>query len=320
MLVADSRYSNKNQENSNMRWSHGLWLSFISSLACLLVTPEAHAQKEPSSTESAAKTAWQDAAASMQKGVATIALRDQAQLHLPEGYGFIPSKEAARLMAAMGNQTSERFIGLIVPLPEPSWFVTVNYEASGYIKDDDAKNWDAKELLQNLRDGTEEGNKRRESMGIPPIMVSRWVEPPAYDGTTHRLVWSAEAKLKTGQDPDPTINYNTYVLGREGYISMDLITASSSVENDKRYARELLSAVDFNQGKRYTDFSSSTDKVAAYGLAALVGGIAAKKLGLLAALGVFIVKFAKVIAIGAAAFGGGLLKWFRGRKADSTTQ
>jgi uncharacterized membrane-anchored protein len=131
-------------------------------------------------------------------------------------------------------------------------------------------------------------------------------------------VWSAEAKLKNGNDPDPTINYNTYVLGREGYISMDLVTASSSIDTDKRAAKELLAAVEFNQGKRYTDFNSSTDKVAAYGLAALIGGIAAKKIGLLAGIGLFLAKFAKIIAVGAAAAGGGLVKWFRGR--NSTNQ
>jgi uncharacterized membrane-anchored protein len=96
------------------------------------------------------------------------------------------------------------------------------------------------------------------------------------------------------------------------------VTASSSIDTDKRAAKELLAAVEFNQGKRYTDFNSSTDKVAAYGLAALIGGIAAKKIGLLAGIGLFLAKFAKVIAVGAAAAGGGLVKWFRGR--NSTNQ
>ena len=126
-------------------------------------------------------------------------------------------------------------------------------------------------------------------------------------------MWSAEAREKGGAGPDPVVNYNTYVLGREGYVSLNLITSSSTVEADKPAAHELLAAVDFNDGKRYGDFNSSTDKVAAYGLAALVGGLAAKKLGLLAAAGVFIAKFAKVIIIGVAAAGGAVVKFFKGR-------
>ena len=47
---------------------------------------------------------------------------------------------------------------------------------------------------------------------------------------------------------------------------------------------------EFNQGKRYGDFDSTTDKVAAYGLAALVAGVVVKKLGLLALLAATAVK------------------------------
>ena len=71
--------------------------------------------------------------------------------------------------------------------------------------------------------------------------------------------------------------------------------------------------MDFKSGKRYGDFNSSTDKVAAYGLAALVAGVAAKKLGLLALFAATILKFAKVIAIAVAAFGAGIVRWFKSR-------
>jgi uncharacterized membrane-anchored protein len=292
----------------------GIWR--LSSLLLNLSIVSIASAQESSGREAELKAAWQAAGAAMQRGATTVALRDQAQLQLPEGYGFIPVKEAAEVLTKMGNQTDARFIGMIIPLGAANWFVTVDYESAGYIKDDDAKNWNAKELLENLQEGTESGNKRRESMGIAPIVVSRWIEPPKYEAATHRLVWSAEARLKEGEDPDPSINYNTYVLGREGYISMDLVTTTSTVSTDKQAANELLAAVSFNDGKRYENFNSSTDKIAAYGLAALVGGIAIKKLGLLAIIGAFVLKFAKIIAIAVAAFGGGILKWWRGRKAE----
>jgi uncharacterized membrane-anchored protein len=261
---------------------------------------------------------WQAAVAAMVRGPGTVQLKDQAQLALPAGYGFVPPKEGAAVMDQLGNQTDERFIGLIFPESDANWFVTMDYEPSGYIKDDDAREWNAEELLQSLKDGTEAANEHRREIGVPEIEVTRWVEKPAYDGQTHRLVWSAEAREKSGQDADPVVNYNTYVLGREGYVSLNLITASSTVETDKPAAHELLGAVNFNDGKRYSDFDSSTDKVAAYGLAALVGGLAAKKLGLLAAIGLFVAKFAKVILIGAAATGGALFKFFKGRNASKT--
>jgi uncharacterized membrane-anchored protein len=294
------------------------WIRAAAVAAVLTATfsPASLAQDAEPEAE-AGNAVWQAAVAAMVRGPNTVQLKDQAQLALPEGYGFVPPKEGAAVMEMMGNQTDERFIGLIFPESEESnWFVTIDYEPSGYIKDDDAKEWDADELLQNLKDGTEAANEHRRDIGVSEIEVTRWVEKPAYDAQTHRLVWSAEAREKSGQDNDPVVNYNTYVLGRQGYVSLNLITSSSTVEADKPAAHQLLGAVDFNEGKRYADFDSSTDQVAAYGLAALVGGMAAKKLGLLAAAGVFIAKFAKVILVGVAALGGAAVKFFKGRNAS----
>lgn len=297
------------------------WMRGAAAIAAVFIasfSPAAFAQDaEPEAKADAGKAVWQAAGAAMIHGPSTVTLKDQAQLALPAGYGFVPPKEGAAVMDMLGNQTDERFVGLIFPeAEESSWFVTMEYEPSGYIKDDDAKDWNADELLQSLKDGTEAANEHRRDIGVAEIQVTRWVEKPAYDAQTHRLVWSAEAREKGGQDADPTVNYNTYVLGREGYVSLNLITNSSTVATDKPSAHQLLAAVNFNDGKRYGDFNGSTDKVAAYGLAALIGGLAVKKLGLLAGLGLFFAKFAKLIVVGVAAAGGAIAKFFKGRSAS----
>lgn len=266
--------------------------------------------EEAATPRQALDTAREAARAALDRGPVTVTLRDQAKLDLPEGFGFIPQKQAAALMSAMGNHTGNDLLGLIVPLGvHARWFVVATYNPSGYIKDDDAQHWDADKLLQSLKDGTEAGNAERVKIGVPPLKVTRWIEPPAYTADTHRLIWSAEALRKDGGTQDATVNYNTYVLGREGYVSLNLITSGSAVEADKDSAHALLSAVSFNDGKRYADFNSSTDKVAAYGLAALVAGVAAKKLGLLALLAATIVKFAKVIGLAVVAAIVAVKKW-----------
>jgi uncharacterized membrane-anchored protein len=219
-------------------------------------------------------------------------------------------------MELMGNRTDERFLGLVFPESKANWIVSVDYEPSGYIEDGDAKDWDADDMLKQLKEGTRQANERRRKQGISELEVTRWIEPPTYDSPQHRLVWSLEARELGVQDPDPTINYNTYVLGREGYISLNLITSSAQIEKDKPKARELLAAVEFKEGKRYTDFDASSDKVAAYGLAALVGGLAAKKLGLLAAGGLLLAKFGKLILIGIAALAGTAARAFSRRRAQ----
>jgi uncharacterized membrane-anchored protein len=189
--------------------------------------------------------------------------------------------------------------------------VSVANDPAGYIKDEDANNWNADELLQNLKDGTEAANENRSRLGIPALEVTRWIEPPVYDSATQRLVWSAEGRDKgAATDADNTVNYNTYLLGREGYVSLDLITSTSKIDGQKATARNLLAAVKFNDGKRYTDYDASSDKVAAYGLAALVGGVAAKKLGLLALGAAFFAKFFKLIAIAVLGAGAAMRKFF----------
>jgi uncharacterized membrane-anchored protein len=299
-----------------MLGSYTLTARFAALLAILSFIPVANAQD--AQPEDPGEAAWRAASEAMIEGPSNIELRDQGQLALPAGYSFVPAPEGAAVMELMGNQTDERFIGLIFPASDADWFVTMDYEPAGYIKDDDAKEWDADDLLDSLKEGTKAANERREQLGITPIEVTRWVEQPTYDAPSHRLVWSAEAKEIGGIDEDPTINYNTYVLGREGYISLNLITAASTIDAEKPVAQTLLAAVSFNDGKRYADFDESTDKVAAYGLAALVGGVAAKKLGLLAMVGVFLAKFAKVIVIGAVALGAGAMKIFKRGKATET--
>jgi len=265
----------------------------------------------PSAIDSAGRSAMD----AMQRGPQSIALADQARLALPEGYGFVPNPQAAKLMEASGNTVDQRFIGLVLPLSTERWFATIEYEPSGYVADDDAKDWNADALLANLRDGTEAANAHREKIGVPAIEVTRWIEPPAYDSSTHRLVWSAEVKEKNAPpDRDPSVNYNTYVLGREGYIALDLVTSASAIDAHKAAARELLAQVSFDDGKRYEQFDSSTDHVAAYGIAALIGGLAAKKLGLLALAGAFLAKFAKVIILGAAAVVGAVAKFLNREK------
>ena len=63
---------------------------------------------------------------------------------------------------------------------------------------------------------------------------------------------------------------------------------------------EILGMVDFKEGNRYADFDPKVDKVAKYGIAALVAGgalAAAAKLGLLKGLWVFILAAKKFVII-----------------------
>jgi uncharacterized membrane-anchored protein len=240
-----------------------------------------------------------------QVGPAEVALRDQAKLKLPEGAMFVPQPAANKILKSMGNHGDERVIGLIYPTnPDQDWAMVAEYEPAGYIKDDDARDWNADDLLKSLKEGTVAANEERKQAGFPALEVTGWAEKPAYEAATHRLVWAATAVHAGAAAGEPAIvNYNTYALGRQGYISINLLTDSRSLDADKVHARDMLSRLDFVDGKRYTDFDSKTDHIAEYGLAALVAGVAVKKLGLLALVGVTLLKFWKIGLIALAGVG-----------------
>lgn len=291
-------------------------------LAFVILTPVVAPAAEPAKAASELDLAFEAASKVAQRGPLDVQLGTQAALTLAEGYVYIPPKESGLLMAAMGNWVGDNLLGMVFPSGDrqEQWFVVIRFVGEGYIRDDDAKDWNADELLQSLKNGTEEMNKERAKRGIAPLEVVGWVERPQYDAASHQLVWSIASKDK-GQPAtaEQGINYNTYALGRDGYISMNLVTERKLIGQYQAAAKALLAGLHYNEGKRYADFNESTDKVAAYGLAALIGGAAAKKLGLFAVLGVFLAKFWKLLAIAAIAGAGILAKILKKRKAQPTT-
>jgi len=282
----------------------------------IIIMPEssAHAQGDPQAQMKAqVQAAFEAAHKTATVGPAKIPLLDQGTLTITPGEVFIPATEANQIMAALGNQTSPARFGLIMPKGDDlRWMVDVDWVNDGYVRDGDAKDWQPDAMLQDLKDGTEHGNVERQARGIPPLDVTGWVEQPAYDNRAHRLVWSLALRDRGAPANEPqTINYNTYALGRDGYFSLDLITGSDTIAADKGIAKDLLASLNYAPGKRYEDFTSSTDKVAEYGLGALIGVVAVKKLGLIGMLGLFLVKVWKLAAVAIAAGAAAVRRFLR---------
>jgi len=282
--------------------------------ACLLSCGFLAHAAAPPALEAEREAAFKAAQAAQRKGPADIALRDQAHLKLPAGYVWVPQPAAGQLLHAMGNRTDDSLLGAVFPAGDADWFAVVRFIKEGYIRDDDARDWNADDLLKSLREGTEAANEDRVKRGITPIEVTGWAQKPEYDAGTHRLVWSALTQDKGGSADDQGVNYNTYALGREGYVSLNLVTSARALPQFKPEAQALLAALQYDDGKRYADFDKSTDKVAAYGLTALVAGAAAKKLGLLAVIAAFLAKFAKVAVVAGGAALWGVAKLFGKKK------
>jgi len=237
-----------------------------------------------------------------------------AKLKLTDNFRYLPPKDAKTVLVDLwGNPPGLDTIGMIVPADLPlyatnAWAVIISYEEDGYVKDADANTIDYDKLLKTMRANIKKRNKEREKEGYPSLELLGWATPPHYDQTSHKLHWAKE--LKFSDSDENTVNYDIRVLGRKGVLSMNTVASMSSFESISKVSPEIVAMAEFNPGYRYSDFNGSSDKVATYGLAALVAGGIAAKAGFFKVLLVGILAAKKFIIIAVIGLGVYLKKLF----------
>ncbi len=232
------------------------------------------------------------------RGPAKAQLGTVAQIDVPSGYVFLDGKSTRAVMKASGEPTTGRELGFLRATNQ-HWSVIFEFSDIGYVKDDDKDKLDADKLLASIKRGTAEANKERERAGNPPLEVVGWEVPPKYDETTHNLEWA----IRATSEGRPILNYNTRLLGRKGVMEVVLIVRPDDLAATLPTFKEVLAGYSFQSGNTYAEFRSG-DKVAKYGLGALVVGgaaVGAAKLGLFTGLLVFLKKGWKIVVIGLAA-------------------
>lgn len=267
--------------------------------------------------------AWEAAGEAAVATPNKVTLLDQATIVVPKGFVFVPKQQANDLMVAMGNGESDELQGLLIDTTDKvNGLFTVSYTKEGYVKDDEAKDLNADDILESYREGTEQANEERVKQGFSAMSVAGWAQQPVYDSASHHLTWALIARDKgAAAGPDDGVNYETRLLGRDGYFSVTWLADLSDLDaKGKVTADQLASSVQYADGKKYEDFSASAgDKVAEYGLATLVTGVLAKKLGLIAVVLAFLAKFAKFGLIAVFALFPWLRRFFkRKEKTDAT--
>lgn len=232
-----------------------------------------------------------------------------AKLTVPGDFNFLDADDAETVLVKLwGNPPTEKKpLGLLIPagltpLSTNCWVVTIDYSEDGYVKDDDAGKINYDDLLKQMQKAVEENNKERQEKGYPTAQLLGWAAPPLYDAAAHKLYWAKRFKF-AGEQAE-TLNYSIRMLGRKGVLELNAVASMDQLAEIDAQTPKILSMVDFKEGNRYADFDPKVDKVAKYGLAALVtGGVlaAAAKLGFLKLFWVAILAAKKFIIIGIAA-------------------
>ena len=286
-------------------------------LAVTIATATMAAQDSLTPEEFESKLAYKTGTVQISGGMATI--------KLPESFRYLDEQDSRRVLVAWGNppEAASDVLGMLVPsaispLSEDGWAIVITYDEDGYVSDEDAKTLNFDKILSEMQEQTGETNKLREKEGFEPVMLVGWAEPPHYDATSHKLYWAKE--LKFGASKDHTLNYAIRILGRRGVLQLNAVSSIGQLAAVKEGTPDVLAAVEFNEGHRYTDYLPGTDKAAAYGIGGLILGSAAAKAGLFKGLWLVLLASKKLVFGGLVALGAALKKFLGGSKDDAAAQ
>lgn len=283
-------------------------LTCISALLAVICVA-AQAQEQITADEFLASLNFQTGAITLPGGVAS--------LNLPEGFHYLSPEDTERvLVTAWGNPPGNETLGMLVKDPrdilaDESWAVVIAYEEDGYVSDEDADSIDYAQMLADMQESSRESNAARVEAGYAEVELVGWAAAPRYDKAANKLYWAKE--LRFGDIPVNTLNYNVRILGRKGVLVLNLVATMPQLGEIETVIPTVLAMTNFNPGYRYSEFDPSLDKVAAYGIGALIAGKVAAKAGLFAKLGVLLLALKKLWIFLVIAVGGFLTRLFRRR-------
>jgi len=270
-------------------------LAGITAVALLGIAWPVASQAPPergSSRDEMASLAWQ-------RGPTDAKIGKVATLKIDEGQAFLDAPNTRRFLELNRNPPRDNHYTLVGG--DGTWFAVFSFEDSGYVKDDETLDADA--LLRSLQDSDEPSNKERKRLGMPPLHTAGWAVPPHYDAATKRLEWGM--RLRT-EEQHEIVNYTIRLLGRRGIVHATLVCDPEHLDRDVAAFKQALTGYAFASGETYAEFRAG-DKVAEYGLAALVlGGAAA-----VATKSGFLKAFGKLIVVGVVGLGSAVMAFLR---------
>ena len=201
-------------------------------------------------------------------GPSTHAVPGKAAIVVPENYYFLNTTETQKYSELAHNPSSGNEVLLT---DKTTWEAYFSFQDVGYVKDDETI--DADELLNQYKTSVKAGNDLRKEKGWSTLDVEGWFIKPHYDNEKKVLEWAI--LLKDTATREPVVNFSTKVLGRRGTVTVVLVARPDSMNAAVVDLKDKLNGFKFDDGGKYTEFQEG-DKVAEYGLAALIlGGAAA---------------------------------------------
>ena len=254
-----------------------------------------------------------------ERGPMTGDLGKEAQVRVPDGCLYTGDEGTRQFMELTqnpvgGNERGTVFCRILDGKGETqsTWFAVFEFDDSGYVKDDEKQSLDGDAILASLKEGNAAGNKERKQRGWEAIYLDGWQSAPHYDDRTQNLTWATRLH---GEDDAKVLNHSVRLLGRGGVMSVDLVVSPRDYERALPAFDAIVADFRYKPGQTYAEWRQG-DKIASYGLTALVAGGAGAvlvKTGLLQ-------KFGKAIVVAFAGAAAAIKKLFTGKGKDSSAR
>ena len=243
------------------------------------------------------------------RGPGTFQMGDGlAEIDLGSEFVFLDAQNTRRFMEALENPLTDQEVGTVAPASDDEqWFVVFEWDPIGYVEDKE-DDLDANALLSSIKEASRQANAERRQRGWTPMTIVGWQQPPHYDRITNNLTWAIVGQA----DGAKNINHIIKLLGRRGVMTATLVASPEDLRFAAAATDEFLLGYRFNPGNTYAEYRPGSDKLAEYGLAALVVGGAGAALvstGILA-------RFWKLLVVGFLGVVGVVKKIFGGGKQD----
>tara|TARA_Y100000590_G_scaffold434276_1_gene552311 strand:- start:336 stop:1295 length:960 start_codon:yes stop_codon:yes gene_type:complete len=198
----------------------------------------------------------------------------------------------------------------------------ISYVDDGYVKLDDWKNVNPKDLLAEMNDIQDEWKEQQIAQEIDYVENMEWIFKPTLDEENRSVLMSYGNEWNGINGKYKTMQSNAMVLGRNGYVYLRVVydidnsTSDEELSENSDITKDFIKGISFNQGARHADYKSG-DRVAALGIGGLVAGtLGVKTLAKAGAFAKFLPLLAKfwwVLLAPLAALG------FLGKKSDTNS-
>lgn len=241
-----------------------------------------------------------------------------SSIEVPEDFIFIDKSQTRKLLVQYwGNEENalDHVLGAMIPATVECFYQTpvafvISFDNSGYVKDDDASSIDYDELLKGMQEAAKEKSK-----SLPEenrFMVKGWAVPPSYNKKANVLLWARTLSFNGHE----TVNYDMRILGKEGFVSINGVLDPEDVPEAERYGNAMIGSLHYDKGYAYSDFDPKKDRVSEWTIGGLVAGSILAKTGLLAKLGILLLKFWKLAVLAFLGIVAAIAKLFKRRNNE----